>query len=113
MLIVRHSVVVDAEGSSHEKYWLGNLDASADDVVGSLDVVVDGHGACLSRVEFADGLTDDLQRRRVGSAIREIVGKGVTTVLVPEPPCAAVVEELARLGFQQHDLEVWRVGGAG
>ena len=113
MLIVRHERL-DEGAICHERFWLGDLNAAGDDVAGSLDVWVDADGARLVPVQLAAGGSPTLERRLVGAALRELVGRGVLRVRTDGPPGDVLVEELRRLGFERgEDSERWEAGGAG
>ncbi len=113
MLIVRHERL-DECTVSRERFWLGDLNAAADDVVGALEVWVVDDGARLVVVGIADDAAPSLERRLVGAALRELVGRGVTNVELDGPPGDGVAQELASLGFERIDgTDTWGTGGAG
>lgn len=112
MLIVRHERDVDGD-ASHERFWLGDLTA-ADDVAAVLELHIDAGGARLTRVRLGARASPDLRGRLVGAALRELVGRGVTRVVVAEAAHGDVAGELLRLGFEARSGPgVWEAGGAG
>ncbi len=113
MLIVRHERL-DEGSVSRERFWLGDLNAAGDDVAGTLEVWVHADTARLVPVLLDDGGPPSLERRLVGAALRELVGRGVTRIDVEGPPGDGVVEELRRLGFDLvGGTGTWESGGAG
>lgn len=112
MLIVRHERLEEGP-VSRERFWLGDVDASLDDVAGSLDVRVDDDVALLVPVLGDEG-SPTLERRLVGAALRELLGRGVTRFELDGPPSQPLVEELDALGFEQiGPAGTWEAGGAG
>ena len=113
MFIVRHELL-DATTLSRERFWLGDLDAASSESAASLEVRVDADTARLGPLMLADGTSAAHERRLVGAALRELVGRGVQRIEIGDSTGSVVSDELEHLGFVRFEhTSTWEAGVAG